>query len=117
MKTQDVLQLDCRKEENKAIIQKVLRQIKPLSKFSDESEIPLSAIERAMQVMDCKYGIYVDYLKPDDHANRSGVIWRAEIKDSKTYKVLDMVYGLSMYEVLAKATIRIYAEVRSRKQV
>ena len=51
MKTEDIINLDCRKEENKEIIQKVLRKIKPLSRYPDGCDIPFEAIEKAITVM------------------------------------------------------------------
>lgn len=115
MKTKQILQLDCRQLENQKIIQRVLRQIKPLSKFSEEYEIPLSAIEKAIQVMDRKYGISIRELKPDTNSNKEGTIWRATLERQSDFKVLDTAYGLSIYETMAKAAIRIYAEVRGIK--
>ena len=41
MTTEEILNLDYRKEESKTKIQKVLRKIKPLSKYSEEDDIPL----------------------------------------------------------------------------
>ena len=49
MKTEQILNLDFRKEENQGIIQKVLRKIKPLSKYSDEV-VPIEAIEKLVRV-------------------------------------------------------------------
>ena len=42
MKTTEILDLDCRVNENREIIQTVLRQIKPLAKCSDEYDIPMN---------------------------------------------------------------------------
>ena len=57
MKTEQILNLDYRKEESQEIIQKVLRKIKPLSKYSDESNIPIEAIEKLIRVLVQKYEI------------------------------------------------------------
>ena len=63
MTTKEVMNLDYREEENQEIIQKVLRQIKPLSRYSDECEIPFEAIEKAIVVMSKKYNMELDKLK------------------------------------------------------
>ena len=117
MKTKDVLQLDCRQCKNQKVIQRVLRQIKPLSKFTEVEDIPLSAIEKAIQVMDRKYGIGIKELEPDTSSNKEGTIWRATLQCQSDFKVLDTAYGLSLYEALAKSAIRIYAEVRRKQGV
>lgn len=112
MTTKDVLNLDCRVDKNKKIIQKVLKQIKPLSKYSDESEIPFEAIEKAITVMCKKYMLRIRDFAPDVLANDNNLIWRATLENETNFKVLDVVYGITVYEVFAKAAIRLYAEVR-----
>lgn len=111
MTTKQILNLDCRKEESQEIIQRVLRQIKPLSRYSDECDIPLSAIEKVLLIMCKKYGMRLCEIIPgsgnDDH-----IIWSATLSNDKNFKVIDHVYGISLYELLAKAAIRLYAEVK-----
>ena len=65
MKTEDIINLDCRKEENKEIIQKVLRKIKPLSRYPDGCDIPFEAIEKAITVMCKKYCLRIKEFVPD----------------------------------------------------
>lgn len=112
MTTKDILNLDYRKKENKEIIQRVLKQIKPLSKYSDEYEIPFEAIEKAVVVMTKKYNMRVSELVPDVWSNEEHAIWRAIIVNEINHKIIDMVYGITLYEVLAKTAIRLYAEVK-----
>lgn len=112
MTTKEVMNLDYRKEENKEIIQKVLRQIKPLSRYSDECEIPFEAIEKAIVVMTKKYNMRVAEFTPDVWSNEDHTIWRAMLINDTNYKTIDMVYGITLYEVFAKVAIRLYAEVK-----
>ena len=112
MTTNQVINLDCREEENQKIIQKVLRQIKPLSRYSDECDIPFSAIEKAITVMCKKYCMRVNQLVPDVWANDEHIIWRAWLINDTNLKTIDTVYGISLYEVFAKTAIRLYAEVK-----
>ncbi len=112
MTTKQILNLDYRKEESQEIIQRVLRQIKPLSRYSDECEIPLSAIEKAISVMCKKYPVQINGIYPDCSANEQHTIWKMVIANSKNFKVIDSVYGISMYELFAKAAICLYAEVK-----
>lgn len=116
MTTKEVMNLDCRNEKGRVIIQKVLRQIKPLSKYSDESDIPLDAIEKAINVMCKKYIVSVRELVPDAFSNHEHTIWRATLINDKNLKVIESVYGISLYEVLAKVAIRLFAEVRKGVQ-
>ena len=112
MTTNEVMNLDCRKEENKEIIQKVLRQIKPLSKYSDECDIPFEAIEKAITVMCKKYMMRVNNLSPDVWSNNEHTVWRVWLINDTNFKTIDMVFGITLYEVLAKTAIRLYAEVK-----
>lgn len=111
MTTNQVLQLDCREEESKKIIQKVLRQIKPLSKYSDEDTIPFWAIEKAITVMSKKYNMRVREFNPDVWANKQETIWRATVVNEENLSTVS-VYGISLYEVFAKIAIQMYSMVR-----
>lgn len=112
MTTKDVINLDYRKEESQEIIQKVLRQIKPLSRYSDESKIPFSALEKAISVMCKKYCMRIRDFMPDVWANDEHTIWRATLINETNLKTIDTIYGISLYEVFAKCAIRLYAEVK-----
>lgn len=112
MTTNQIINLDCREEENKEIIQKVLRQIKPLSRYSDECDIPFEALEKAITVMCKKYCMRIRDFVPDVWANKNHTIWRATLVNETNLKTIDMVYGITLYEVFAKSAIRLYAEVK-----
>lgn len=112
MKTRDILNLDYRNEESKRIIQEVLRQIKPLSRFSEESEIPFEYIEKAIVVMSKKYCMRVRDFVPDVWSNKNEIVWRATILDETELNIIGIVYGLSLYETFAKVAIQMYAKVK-----
>ena len=114
MKTDEILNLDYRKEENKEIIQKVLRKIKPLSKFSEESNIPIEAIEKVIHVMVNKYEITPQWLTISYHEQDVN-LYSISVKTSNTHKWLGNVYGVYLYEVFAKLAIKIYSEIKSGK--
>ena len=112
MTTNQIINLNYKKKENQEIIQKVLRQIKPLSKYSDEYEIPFSALEKAITVMCKKYQMRIRDFTPDVWSNNEHTIWRATLINETNLETIDMVYGITLYEVLAKSAIRLYAEVK-----
>lgn len=117
MTTNQVINLDCREKKNQEIIQKVLRQIKPLSRYSDECDIPFSALEKAITVMCKKYCMRIREFVPDVWSNDENTIWRATLINEANLKTIDIVYGITLYEVFAKAAIRLYAEVKKGIQV
>lgn len=112
MRTEDILNLDYRKEESQEIIQKVLRKIKPLSKYSDEEQIPLEAIEKLIRVLCQKYEITPQWMTITFHEHILG-IYSIGVKTTTDHKWLGTVYGMCLYEVFAKLAIKMYSEVKS----
>lgn len=112
MKTEQILNLDYRKEESQEIIQKVLRKIKPLSKYSDESNIPIEAIEKLVRVLVKKYEITPQWMTMSYFEPTLG-IYSIGVKTTTEHEWLGTVYGMCLYEVFAKLAIKIYSEVKS----
>lgn len=111
MKTEQILNLDYRKEESQEIIQKVLTKIKPLSKYSDEL-VPLDAIEKLIRVLCQKYEITPQWMTMSFHEPILG-IYSIGVKTTTDHKWLGTVYGMCLYEVFAKLAIKMYSEVKS----
>lgn len=113
MTTSQILELDCRIEENKETIQKVLKQIKPLAKCPEGKKIPLQKIERCFKVLCNKYGTYISFMYPDTQSNDKYVIWQCDIRDARKQKI-GTSYGCTFYECIAKAVILIYSKTRRK---
>ena len=111
MKTEEILNLDYRKEKDKEIIQKVLRKIKPLSKFSDDEEIPLEAIEKAIKVMVNKYEVIPQWVMMSFH-EEDRCIYSISLKTTDDGKWIGNTYGICLYEVFAKLAIKMYSEIK-----
>lgn len=111
MKTNDILQLDCRKEENQEIIQKVLRKIKPLSSCADDTMIPLEKLEKLIMLIGRKYDIGVGCIFQSYQAAEKTVLYSTSIlqKQGNDFRTLCNIYGISLYEITAKAAIKMYA--------
>lgn len=112
MKTEHILNLDYRKEENQEIIQKVLKKIKPLSKYSEE--VPLESIEKTIKVLTNKYDIMPQWMGMNYHEPILG-IYSIGVKTATTHKWLGNVYGMCLYEVFAKLAIKMYSDVKTGK--
>ena len=113
MKTEQILNLDYRKKENKEIIQKVLRKIKPLSKYSDEVDVPIEAIEKLIHVLVQKYEILPQWMNMTYFEPIIG-IYSISIKTTTDHKSLGDVYGMCLYEVFAKLAIKMYSDIKSK---
>lgn len=115
MKTDDILELDYRKKENKKLIQKALLKIKPLSKFSDEKQVPLESLEKLLHLICNKYKVWVRYITQDPMASDDGDIWRCEIIDEDNLEPIKKVYGICIYELIAKIVIFLWSENKNEK--
>lgn len=112
MKTDQILNLDFREEKSKEIIQKVLRKIKPLSKYPDGEDIPLEKIEKVVIVLTRKYEITPQWINMSYRSNECG-IYSVGVKTTTDHKWLGNVYGICLYEVFAKLAIKMYSEIKS----
>lgn len=112
MKTEQILNLDYRKEESQEIIQKVLRKIKPLSKYSEENNIPIEAIEKLIRVLVKKYEITPQWMTMSYFESTLG-IYSICVKTTTGHEWLGTVYGMCLYEVFAKLAIKMYSEIKS----
>ncbi len=113
MKTEQILNLDYRKEESQKIIQKVLKKIKPLSKYSDEF-VPLEAIEKLIRVLCQKYEITPQWMTMS-YFESTLSIYSIGVKTTTKHEWLGTVYGIYLYEVFAKLAIKMYSEIKSGK--
>ncbi len=111
MKTEQILHLDYREEESKEIIQKVLTKIKPLSKYSEEEQVPLEAIEKLIRVLCQKYEIAPQWMSMSFHQPILG-IYTIGVKTTTDHSWLGNVYGMCLYEVFAKLAIKMYSEIK-----
>lgn len=107
MTINEIIQLDCREEESREIIQKELKKIKPLSKYS-EGDIPLEKIEKLIAVLCNKYKMRVSEVMPDIWSSKGNIIWASNIIDENSLMLMNQVYGVSIYEVLTKTALLMY---------
>ena len=115
MKTSDILELDYREKENKQIIQKALLKIKPLSKFSDEKQVPLEALEKLLHMICSKYKVWVSKITQEPIASDNGDIWRCEIVDESNLSTIKDIYGICLYELIAKIVIFLWSENKNER--
>lgn len=118
MTTKQVIELDCQVDENMQVLQKVLKQIKPLAKYSEE--VPQWAIEKVIHSMCHKYKLWVREIAQDPWSNSKFDIWRVSVfldDESLSYEQgkLQPIFGATIYEALAKAAVLIYSTVKTGK--
>lgn len=107
MNVEEILNLDCSDGTDKLVEE--LANIKPLKKvFFREGEIKIEYIEKVIRIIDKKYNFGIRNLVPDCGSNKNNIIWRAAILDYKTINVMKHIFGLTLYEVMAKVAIYMY---------
>ena len=117
MNVKQVINLDYRDPKSQEIIQKVLSEIKPLSRFLGKEEVPMWAIEKAISVMCKKYNMRFSNITSDIFGNDTYIIWKGDIITEHNYKTVGTVYGISMYELFAKAAIVLHDEVKKGAKI
>lgn len=109
-----IIELDCREENNKVVLQWYLTKIKPLAKYRKIEDVPLSKIEKVITVLSKKYNMRIRDIVPDFWSNDEETIWRTALIDCRNLSTIAVIYGLSLYEALAKTAILMYSK---RKEV
>lgn len=120
MTIEEVLDLDCREKENYETIQRCLKKIKPLSKYNTLTDVPIDKIEKLINVMTKKYNMYIYAIILDMLSNEDKTIWKTSVLVDEDTHLSRYVFGVSLYEVLAKAAIYMYSirnKVGTKKEV
>lgn len=113
MKVKEILELDCRKEENKTLLQKALFHIPVVAKkCSKQEEVPMEVLEKVAGVIGRKYYIDIKYIVPLHIPNNCNM-YRVMIANSALE--IGNVYGSSLYEALAKAVVCMYYQVEQKR--
>lgn len=119
MNAKEILNLDCREEANRKIIQQYLRKIKPFASYSQDVDVPLSKLEKCFKILCNNYEIfpkpdYFDTVSSDD-----GIIYSVGFYDQRNgYKQIKKCFGISVYELFSKAVILLYdlSKTRDKKK-
>ena len=115
MKISEIINLDFTVKANREKIQDKLKEMKVFEKYSDEQEIPISAIEKAIKVMSVKYYIRVQGIYSDVWANEKRIVWNCKVLSEENLSNLSNIYGICIYEVLAKSCIVMYSMIKLKK--
>lgn len=103
--------LDCRKSENREIIQKVLKKIKPFSKYDESTDVPLEMVEMLIHKLTNKYFIRIQWINHSSIPFRGEeeFLWSVSMKRDDTHAWVGNVTGLTLYEMAAKTAIKMFS--------
>lgn len=126
MKTENILDLDCTKTENIKQINRFLWKIKPLVKILEKQgcakteQIPLELLEQALQGMMAHYKYQtqgINFYFEEQENKKVFVFYNVSVlRVRKTRDWIGNVYGKTLWEVVAKLLIKIYADVKKEKE-
>lgn len=112
MKTEEILNLDCRKEEHEVFLYKFLKKI-PYVK----SEMDLQKT-RVLEEIIYDMCVWEGYRLQSIETIYSTESFRyvAGIKDINGNRWVGNTYGITLWELLAKGIIKIYADMREKEK-
>lgn len=109
MKTEEILNVDYQKSKNKDLIQKVLKRIKPLSRYTDD--VPIEALEKLIAVICKKYNLDMQWIVVMSEDAKDGrLVYSCGVKTHDKGKWLGTVYASCIYELFAKLSIKLFSE-------
>lgn len=119
MRTEEILNIDCRKEEGRKKINSFLWRIKPVTKLKLPKGCILSIedIEKVLHGISIHYGYVIKQIAPYYENGEQFIFFKGEVmrKRNETNEWCGTVYGKTMWELLAKALIKIYSEIKKEK--
>jgi len=115
MKVKEILNMDYSNPQDKDIMQKKLRGIKPFRDIPVNVEIPLNKLEKYVGLVQRKYALQIDYICPvfvPDEEN----VYSVTVRNTASNEYLTYIYGKTIYEVFVKISILYYALTKGDKQ-
>lgn len=111
MTTEQILNLECKTEEEKRIIQKELKKIKPFKKYSEEENVKINDLEKLIFVLSKRYMMRIREITFHFMVNENAWVWRSVLISDKTLHTLNVCYGTNVYDILSKSALMMYSEV------
>lgn len=119
MRTDELLNLDCTKQENKTKLNKFLFKIKPVQKKmgTQKGIVPLEVLEECLHGIEAKYNYREQGMLPYFEGDKFHFYMVSMLKKRETSVWIGNVYGKTLWEVTAKMIIKVYADIlRERRE-
>jgi len=115
MKVKEILNMDYSNPQNKDIMQKKMRGIKPFRDIPVNEEIPMEMLEKYVGLVQRKYALQIDYICPV-YVPEENNLYSATIRNTASNEYYTYIYGKTIYEVFVKISILYYALTKSGKE-
>ena len=120
MKTEEILNIDCRKPEGKEKINRFLWKIKPFSRLGIPKGCLLSSedIEAVLHGISIRYGYRLVHISLYYEEEKTFIFFKGDVtkKSDGINHWCGSVYGVTMWELLAKTLIKMYSEIQKEKK-
>lgn len=126
MKTEQLIMLDCTKEGNKELLNKFLWKVKPVAKLLEKNNInksqtaPIEILEQVIHGLCERYQYSLQqiwtYREEEKFTFYSlGIIRNFDKENNNCNKWIGNVTGKTLWEIVAKGIIKIYADIRRER--
>lgn len=125
MKTEDILNIDCRKTENRKTVNRFLWKVKPCAKmlekkgYTKEEIAPIEVLEQVLHGLMIHYSYTTQGFTPYYENGEKFVFFQSsviKVDEERTRHWCGTVYGVTIWEVMAKTIIKIYAEIMKERR-
>lgn len=122
MKTEDILNLDCTEDGNIKQINRFLWKVKPVAKILEKNNytkteiVPLELLEQAMHGIMIRYGYRTQGIESYYEGTRFVFYNTSLLKKRETSEWIGNVYGKTLWEIVAKIIIKIYADLMQERK-
>lgn len=120
MKTFEILNLDCGIEKNKTKVNKFLFKVKPIAKEMEKAGktgiVPIEILEKVLHGISLKYDYRHQGIMSYYEKNEFVFYTISITKKRKTVDWIGNEYGKTMWELLAKTIIKIYADIMKERE-
>ena len=121
MKTDDIIMLDCKKEGNRELINKFLWKVKPCAKILEKNHYtiteiaPIELLEQVLHGLCERYPYKLQQIWTYSEEKKFKFYHMGVIHVTDIYEWIGDVNGVTLWEVVAKAIIKIYADLKKEK--
>lgn len=125
MRTEEILNLDCKKEENVRKINRFLWNVKPVARILEKNDYtkteqaPIELLEEALHGIFIRYGYKHQGISTYYEEGRF-VFYNVSIvkrdSEEKTVVWKGNVYGKTLWETIAKMIVKVYADILSERK-
>lgn len=114
--------LDCKKEGNRELINKFLWKVKPCAKMLEKNHYtraeiaPIELLEQVLHGLCERYPYKLQQIWTYSEEKKFKFYHMGVIHVTDTYEWIGDVNGVTLWEVVAKAIIKIYADLKKEKK-